>query len=924
MSHSSVVRVRVTDRAGRGPTHTPGARRHHSSSGALVDKKDFRTLLRRLGVPPLQIAEGELMALFNSIDADRDGKISGRQFAATVARTDRRAGYARRQRLSAGPQPGRGKPAGALAQSLTELVQLQASWDSSSWTVYNGSSPCWWRPSPANFQPKRTSVSGGIPRALRKPAATTSEPDVGSIWDIGGTRGVAAEIQNDRNRRIRSVSRRHAEAADRRAAILKRGGVPPVPEAARRRAKVAAEHELDVDRSMSSPREVKHDDFNRMREPLVLLKLDRAVGLPVKDANGTSDPYAIVSLIDTAAEDAKSPTTMRRIARELKSRVVHRTTAPVWDELFAFRLRRKTMRTDVLQIDIYDADPDQDDEYMCSVCVPVSRLFLNSSQTNSSNWYKLSDWQPMCEAQHGERHSHDHDAATLQKMAVGNASVLVRWRKGLVMDERSVRNDVLAQYGSVIKCRCLVPLRKRSAVATFATPAQAIAAVRAHHVSSTSNVARSKGIEITFADCTAELDESSVTNDHPWGAMLVHAQAASSGPDVDADLRRLLLHTLNSQQSRGFACGRLTVQVVSATGLPKMDFIGLCDPFVTMKYGDRTARTEVIHHTTKPQWDAAFSFDVMDPEEQLVLTCMDWDDVVDEEVQADKEDGDQHDFIGSCTINVLQELAGRVASEGIFTLWALGPDLRTMLRGEITVLLDFEPNPDNSGGIPQWEHPAGSTDMGHVSLVVHKAFNIPHLGLTDANENDVKCSVRVLGSSNSDNNSLAATPVITSNNPAWHHECSLVIDDPACIIQLDVEDANVGNDFAGYIGGCRLAVADLLGTCDQETVSHWFRLHPRQKVESSAGTAEVVDNDMARKVSCPLGAILVEMKFSITKSEFKDVAAEHNSGQLYRPLCLTVTPPPSTHTTISKMRRRTKAKVLPAAAAASPSRFPPG
>ena len=55
-----------------------------------------------------------------------------------------------------------------------------------------------------------------------------------------------------------------------------------------------------------------------------------AAGLPVRDTSGTSDPYAVVKVIDQREAGQE--------AEEHRTRVVHRTTAPVFDQNFAFRL----------------------------------------------------------------------------------------------------------------------------------------------------------------------------------------------------------------------------------------------------------------------------------------------------------------------------------------------------------------------------------------------------------------------------------------------------------------------------------------------------------------------------------------------------------------------------------------------------------
>jgi hypothetical protein len=327
----------------------------------------------------------------------------------------------RRRPRSAGAEP-RGSLKAQGSQMLGEgelsaIIKDPLHWDNSSWTVYDGSSPCWWRASSITVERKQ--------RAL----GPTGPKD--GAWDPNGTAGQRKDAGARRNQRIRGVSRKHAEAADRRAVLAMRVGVAPIPAAAKGKKKAVA-----VAADPLSPRDgsggtVAVEQLDRIKEPLLLVKIDRAAGLPVRDLSGTSDPYAVVKVIDQREAGQE--------AEEHRTRVVHRTTAPVFDQNFAFRLGKvkvekdpklaqklsllqpfiavypqecmdqlavfgptlvltpfllKDWKTDVLHIDFYDADigQDIDDEYMCSMRLSVKRLFLDASADHiveTSDWHRV-------------------------------------------------------------------------------------------------------------------------------------------------------------------------------------------------------------------------------------------------------------------------------------------------------------------------------------------------------------------------------------------------------------------------------------------------------------------------------------------------------------------------------------------------------
>jgi len=63
------------------------------------------------------------------------------------------------------------------------------------------------------------------------------------------------------------------------------------------------------------------------------------------------------------------------------------------------------------------------------------------------------------------------------------------------------------------------------------------------------------------------------------------------------------------------SAGYFTVVLLSGTGLPKVDWIGCCDPYVKFLVGDRTLAESIwLRETMSPIWNQLFSFDV-NPEE---------------------------------------------------------------------------------------------------------------------------------------------------------------------------------------------------------------------------------------------------------------------------------------------------------------------
>ena len=73
------------------------------------------------------------------------------------------------------------------------------------------------------------------------------------------------------------------------------------------------------------------------------------------------------------------------------------------------------------------------------------------------------------------------------------------------------------------------------------------------------------------------------------------------------------------------SCGKLHVRIVEAKGLPKLKQLKNTNPFAVISYGGRFEQTPVIFQSTKPHWDALFSFNVFELRRGLTIEIFDYD-----------------------------------------------------------------------------------------------------------------------------------------------------------------------------------------------------------------------------------------------------------------------------------------------------------
>lgn len=73
------------------------------------------------------------------------------------------------------------------------------------------------------------------------------------------------------------------------------------------------------------------------------------------------------------------------------------------------------------------------------------------------------------------------------------------------------------------------------------------------------------------------------------------------------------------------AKAKLRVEVVRAQNLPKMDYIGSCDPYVKLSIGMQHYMTKTIMNCRNPEWRETFWFDLFKEREELSIAAYDFD-----------------------------------------------------------------------------------------------------------------------------------------------------------------------------------------------------------------------------------------------------------------------------------------------------------
>lgn len=316
--------------------------------------------------------------------------------------------------------------------------------------------------------------------------------------------------------------------------------------------------------------------------------------------------------------------------------------------------------------------------------------------------------------------------------------------------------------------------------------------------------------------------------------------------------------------------GKLTMHIVRAQGLPKMDIFGTCDPFVVLEHAGKKVKTPVVKQSQTPVWDSTFHFDVFDMNAEFHLVAYDWDR------GHDDDDSGDHDEIGSANFSLGEILNKKRECEEwvpLFQSSALGI-LKT--RGQVLCKLEFAPA---FGGTDMFIEPGeGVIDVAKLELVVKRAQDVPQMD--EVGSSDPYCVLSLHGVNSGAGKDMGEpwkskdfrTRVVThSLNPEWNQSFSFEVYDPTAVLHIDIFD----EDFHGdddYMCGLKIPVATLLNTNE----SHWYRMQDEDTLRDPEMAACVtVDKPQQRALSCPLGALLLQTDCQIhTKVETEATRAD--------------------------------------------------
>jgi hypothetical protein len=353
--------------------------------------------------------------------------------------------------------------------------------------------------------------------------------------------------------------------------------------------------------------------------------------------------------------------------------------------------------------------------------------------------------------------------------------------------------------------------------------------------------------------------------------------------------------------------GKLHVRIVEAKGLPKLKQLKNTNPFAVISYGGRFEQTPVIFQSTKPHWDALFSFNVFELRRGLTIEIFDFDKM--------KQASGQFDRLGTVSFSVADELDGNKRADSWLMLWDQAPKTEMPIqRGALRVRLEYSPawkqggrktKADAGGGWPQRLQPQTATILLTVPKVVGLLPAAPERRVgrdldsqrdSDSDEeagapptvdrshnrrpinveSDSYCQVSLFTKSGDLQGTLRTDTVKSTVSPEYNTEMPLAIpiSDPQAIVRVDCFHETRRGRPDLHLGGFYLPVAFAMrsGTrWHDEREDHWFRLEEEEALAYSIGskppTAVLVDGELSRQYNCPRGAVLLRKTYGLEKME---------------------------------------------------------
>ena len=351
--------------------------------------------------------------------------------------------------------------------------------------------------------------------------------------------------------------------------------------------------------------------------------------------------------------------------------------------------------------------------------------------------------------------------------------------------------------------------------------------------------------------------------------------------------------------------GQIHVRIVEAKGLPKLKQLKNTNPFAVISYGGRFEQTPVVVQSTKPHWDAVFSFHVFELRRGLTIEVFDFDKI--------KEETGQYDRLGTASFSVADELDGNKRADSWLTLWDQAPKTEVPIqRGSLRVRLEYVPlwkqggrkaHADAAGGWPE----RMTAEAATILLTIPKAVGLlpavparragrehdtqrdsesdeeageapgsPRTRKPTNVESDTYCQVSIFTKSGDLQGTLRTETVTSTLTPEYSTELPLQIpiSDPQEIVRVDCFHETRRGRPDLHLGGFFLPVAFAMrsGTLwHDEREGHWFRLEDEDALTYSIGAkppaAVLVDGELSRQYNCPRGAMLLRKTFGLEKME---------------------------------------------------------
>eukprot|EP01047_Picozoa_sp_COSAG01_P004171 COSAG01_NODE_134_length_24525_cov_434.185172_14_plen_1413_part_00 len=385
-------------------------------------------------------------------------------------------------------------------------------------------------------------------------------------------------------------------------------------------------------------------------------------------------------------------------------------------------------------------------------------------------------------------------------------------------------------------------------------------------------------------------------------------------------------HALDSMQSTAQAeaqvepCGKLHVRLVEARGLPKLRALKACNPFAMVSYGGAHNKSVTAHNSTRPKWDAVFTFNCFELHRELTVDVLDYN-------RLREDSGISFETLGSVTFDVAEELNGNRRVDSWMTLWA--EDSVTSLpiaRGEVRVRLEFCPRwpkggrkgkIDSGGGQPErlkseyavlelcvergtgltpMRRLTGSEKRSEITQQPAGSFDAEQLSSEEEGHEDEPltavdsyCTVTLLGKAGEVKGSWATGVVRAALEPEWdsgdhdhgNHRICIPVTDASAIARVDCFHCKRGKH--DHLGGFFLPIASAMcaGTkWHTKQEHHWFRLEPQAKLDTgprAAGAPVLVDGELSRQYNSPLGAVRLSKTFGLEPLE---EGVQHGVGRL--------------------------------------------